>query len=369
MSLPAKSSPRRRCSKRRSLPVLMVPLLLATMASGCDPGPELPEIHRVRVRRYSHGLSARAWPVRLEGRRIATSRANPLRFELLRVDPFWPRVRATLAKMRITGPGRVSAEVPAGLAPGEYRLVVFRGRRWHLAHQRFKIRKPEANLGPVIIDRTHALRPDARGGGRLVIDGANLQDPVLVTLHGPHQRRPGLLPLQSLDRPRPRPRPRPRASAKTMGPPKVTVPGVTDRKPAFLRHRHGHGHGKSPKRKLKLPFKPTFRRMAVHELSQLISATPTRLVARLPETLPAGRYYIQVYTQTNRGEAPDQVFVLRPARAGAGRLWGGLFLALILLGAAGTTWRFARPSRGHRRAVVGLLSFLLVVLALLASTL
>jgi len=153
--------------------------------TACDPGPALPEIRQLRVRRLSRGLSARPWPIVLEGKGLVTSAAHPLRLELLRVEPPWPRVRVALQGLQLEPPHRVRAEVPAGTPPGRYRLVAYRGGRWVLERHRIRVRASQANNDAAKLSGLWTRRPGEHQGGRLVITGSNLGGPVRVSLHGP----------------------------------------------------------------------------------------------------------------------------------------------------------------------------------------
>lgn len=338
-------------ARRRALPWLAI--ALCTLAAGCDGGAPLPEVSRVRHRRLTGGRSAVPWPVILEGRGFATSAREPLAFELMREEPPSPRVRIALAGLRVESDTRAQAQVPAGISEGTYRLVVRRGRRWRLAPQHIRVEAQKENSAPALLSSVRA-RPAVSGeGGRLVISGANLVRPVLVTLHGPLQRSTAIRPeVKALD-----------ARKAKSGPPRVTVPGVTDSgKPSLLGH-HGHDHGggeeaaKRAEAAAKIVGdspKPLFKRMAITELSTVTEVHGTRFFARLPRTLRPGSYFVQAYTSTHRGNEPDILMVVAPPGAGHPRLlhflWLGLLLAGVLLGVV----TLARARRVSRGVVIGL---------------
>lgn len=230
----------------------------ALLLFACDPGPDLPRVRRVRIRSLSRGVSAQDWPVLIEGTGFATTPRYPLRFGLWRFWPAWPRVRVDLEKVRIRDHRRAQAVLPAGTPAGLYRLVAFRGARWRSALHRVRVRAPGGNRGyPTHLSLR--VRDDRAGaGGRLVISGANLEQPALVTLHGPHRRQA------------------------------------------------------APPRKNKR-WKPKYRRLPIAELGGPRSVTPTRVTARLPGDLAAGRYFVQVYTSSARGNPAEYVLTLRAA--------------------------------------------------------
>ena len=52
--------------------------------------------------------------------------------------------------------------------------------------------------------------------------------------------------------------------------------------------------------------------MAIAELNGPRGVTPTRVTARLPQDLAAGRYFVRVYTSTHRGNPAEYVLTLMP---------------------------------------------------------
>jgi hypothetical protein len=275
---------------------------------------------------------------------------EPLSFELLRVEPPYPRIRVALRKLRVESDGRAQAEVPAGIEAGNYRLVVRRGPRWRMALHRIRVEAHLENKGPAVPVLASANRPSRGEGGRLVLTGANLSRPVLVTLHGPLKRSLSIRPeVRRLDAKR---------AAKASGPPRVTVPGVTGpRRPNLLGHHghdHGHGHGEDAERSAREAAKevgktprPLSTQMPIIELSPVREVHGTRMLARLPGSLAPGLYYVQAYTSTHRGNEPEVTFSVDQGGAGVGRAghlaWLALLLGLSLLGVA----VFARPRRLH----------------------
>jgi len=311
-------------TRLRTRLLILVGLALAAPTSACDPGPSLPEVRQLRVRRLTAGFSARAWPVELLGTGLRTSDRHPLRFELVRRRPALPRVRAALQHVRRSGE-IVRAEMPAGLPPGEYRLVVYRGTRGRLTNHRLSIRKPQRNLGYPVLEAAWSRRARAGEGGTLVVTGANLQQPVLVTLHGPHRRLEG------------------KAAAR----------------------RSKKGTARLDGRKGALPFKVHYKKLRIRELANVTAVTPTRLLARLPRTLEPGRYYLQVYTASHRGNKPDVMLQVGKPLGTGGVAWGVAWIVLLLLGALGSALLFGRPLAQERRRV----AVLCLVLALCAAPL
>jgi hypothetical protein len=293
--------------------------LTATLLMGCDPGPPLPRVERLAVQAVTAGQSAAPWPVVLQGRRLETSARHPLRFELWRRTPARPRVRVALEGVRLDG-RRARAQVPAGTPPGRYRLVAFRGVRGRLTRHRLRIRAPRANQGPPVLHRASTGRPAAGEGGRLVVSGANLLSPALITLHGPQRQALRAGGGQSL------------APAQMVG------------------------------RKVQLSFKPRYRRLRIIELRHPRQATPTRVVATLPASLAPGRYYVQVYTATHRGNKPEVTLQVGPRLAPGHRAWSVVAAGLCLLVALGLAVWLGRPWQG-RRLRMALLAVTLVACA------
>jgi len=245
----------------------------------------MPQVDRFTVRRISARQTARPWPVVIEGRDLATSARHPLRFELLRVRPILPRVRVALENLKRVGP-RVEAQVPAGTPPGDYGLVAYRGSRGRSTRHRLSVWAPRSNVGYPVLSSVRARRPRAGEGGRLVVTGANLLQPALITLHGPQRR-----------------------SRRAIVKGEVRMVG----------------------RKLQIPFRPLYRRMRITELPHPHLATPNRIVASLPTTLAPGLYYVQVYTATHRGNRPDQTFTVTEPLGSGHRIWGAVAVGLLLL--------------------------------------
>ncbi|MFH2005968.1 MAG: hypothetical protein ABI333_05205 [bacterium] len=309
----------------RSLCRLLLCVALATPLSACDPGPSLPEIRQLRVRRLSAGFSARPWPVELLGTGLRSSARHPLRLEIVRRSPAFPRVRAALQNVRRSGE-LVRAEVPAGLPPGEYRLAVFRGVRGSLTQHQLRIQKPPGNLGYPVLEAVWSQRARAGEGGTLVVTGSNVQEPVLVTLHGPHRRFEGSEAAQP-----------------------VTLQGAA----------------RMSGKKVTIPFEVRYRKLAITELANVTAATPTRILARLPRTLGPGRYYVQAYTATHRGNKPEVTFQVGE-RLGSGRVaWSVGWIVFLFLGVLGSTLLFGRPLARDRRRI----AVLLLVVALCVSPL
>lgn len=290
--------------------------LAALALTACDPGPTLPLVDGFFVRRLTGRQAARPWPVVIRGRRLATSTRHPLRFELLRLKPAWPRVRVGLEKMRRVD-GRWRGQMPAGIPPGRYGLAVYRGPRGRLTKHRLRIWAPSDNVGYPVLSSVGSRWAAAGEGGRLVITGANLLQPAMVTLHGPQRRS---------------------KRAVTQGTTRMTG------------------------RKVQIPFKPVYRRMRITELAHPRQATPNRVVASLPRNLAPGRYYVQVYTATHRGNKPDVTVVVGNPLSDGQRLWGAVALGLALL--LGLVWSvlLGRPFSRHRRRL-GLLFGVLLACA------
>lgn len=282
--------------------------LAALLLAACDPGPPLPQVDRFDVRRLSARQAARPWPVIIEGRELSTSARHPLRFELLRVRPVRPRVRVALENLRRVGP-RVEAQVPAGTPPGDYGLVAYRGPRGRLTRHRLRVWASRSNVGFPVLSSARARRPNAGEGGRLVITGANLLQPALITLHGPQRRS---------------------------------------------RRAIVNGQARMVGRKVHIPFKPLYRRMRITELPHPHLATPNRIVAHLPRTLAPGRYYVQVYTATNRGNKPDLTFAVTEPLGTGQRIWGAVAVGLLLLLALFCMALLGRPL-GVRWRLLGVL--------------
>jgi hypothetical protein len=293
--------------------------LTAMLLAGCDPGPPLPRVERLRVQAVTAGQSAAPWPVVLQGRGLETSARHPLRFELWRQDPARPRVRVALEGVRSDG-RRARAWVPAGTPPGAYRLVAFRGARGRLTPHRVRIRAPRANQGPPVLHRASTRRSAAGEGGRLVVSGANLLSPALVTLHGPQRQA-----IRAGD-------------GQSLAPPRMVG------------------------RKVQLSFKPRYRRLRITELRHPLQASPTQVVATLPTSLAPGRYYVQVYTATHRGNKPEVTLLVGPQLAPGHRAWGAASVGLWLLAALGMLFWLGRPWQGRRRRLA-LLAVTLVACA------
>jgi hypothetical protein len=293
---------------------------VALLLVACDLGPPLPRVDRFRVRRLSARQAARPWPVTIEGRQLATSARHPLRFELWRQRPARPPVRVVIEDLRRDG-ARVYAQMPAGTPPGEYRLVAYRGARGRLTRHRLRVWAPRSNVGYPVLSSVRARRRGAGEGGRLVITGANLLQPALITLHGPQGRG------------------RRAVTTRAQGQPRMVG------------------------RKVQMPFLPLYRRMRITELPRPRQATPNRIVATLPRTLAPGRYYVQVYTATHRGNKPDVTFLVG-GRLGSGqRIWGTAAVGLLLLLAVCCIALLGRPLRGQRRRLGVLLGILLACAA------
>ncbi len=110
---------------------------------------------------------------------------------------------------------------------------------------------------------------------------------------------------------------------------------------------------------MQLSFRPNYRRLEVREAPEIFAANPTRVLARLPDTLEPGRYFVLVHTRTHQGRTPEILHYVTAQGPGPARPWSLALLALTLIGALVGLWRFARPIRRHRGAV-GLLLVTLV---------
>lgn len=296
---------------------LMAVVMAALVLAACDPGPPLPRVDRFQVQRLNKRQSARPWPVTLTGSRLTTSARHPLRFELLRLKPSRPRVTVALERLRPDG-DRLRAQVPAGILPGSYGLVAYRGSRARLTRHRVRVSAPAHNLGYPVLTGARARHNRAGEAGRMVITGANLLQTALITLHGPQRR------------------------------------GV---------RKAVQGEARMVGRKVQIPFKPLYRRLRIRELRHPYQATPNRVVAKMPRWLAPGRYYVQVYTATHRGNKPDVTFMVGKPLGTGQRIWGAAAAGLLLLLALLGTILLGRPWKGRRRRLVLLLGVVLACAA------